>query len=395
MASIGRSTVRRCSELPFVFVAVDQSSLSVVDHAQTKGFGHVGPHGQARGLQAMTSFAVGEDGGALGLVAQKWWSRPDKRSPTYSSDRRPPEERESGLWQSAMAESQRTFESVDSSCEQWFQLDRGADAGHVLLNAHESNILMTVRSAYDRCLAGEGRRLWPTVKSGKVRGRLRLQLARGRAKRQGRSRRKVIALSVRFQPVVLLIRDVVHREPTELPMMAVHVDERRPERGVERIEWLLLTTAPVRGLSDAMKVVEGYTYRWRVEELHRTWKTGRCNVESSQLRSPSAFRRWATLLAAVAARIERLKHLARNEPDSPALDELSRDEIDAAILVSKTKKWRRGDRLTIAQAVNLIASVGGYTGKSSGGPPGSITIGRGLETVGNVALGLRAARSDQ
>ena len=36
---------------------------------------------------------------------------------------------------------------------------------------------------------------------------------------------------------------------------------------------------------------------------------------------------------------------------------------------------------TIAQAVRWIADLGGYTGKSSGGPPGSTTIGRGLERL--------------
>ncbi len=36
---------------------------------------------------------------------------------------------------------------------------------------------------------------------------------------------------------------------------------------------------------------------------------------------------------------------------------------------------------SIAQAVRWIADLGGYTGKSSGGPPGSTTIGRGLERL--------------
>ena len=49
---------------------------------------------------------------------------------------------------------------------------------------------------------------------------------------------------------------------------------------------------------------------------------------------------------------------------------------------------------TIAQAVRWIADLGGYTGKSSGGPPGSITIGRGLERLRygvKAVLAMRAA----
>ena len=124
-----------------------------------------------------------------------------------------------------------------------------------------------------------------------------------------------------------------------------------------------------------------YTQRWRVEDFHRAWKSGACDVESSQLRSPGAFCRWATILAAVATRIEQLKHLSRTTPDVPAIDHLTRIEQDAAIVLSETRKFKPGDELTLRQAVELIAQAGGYTGKSSGGPPGTITLTRGMHDV--------------
>ena len=52
-------------------------------------------------------------------------------------------------------------------------------------------------------------------------------------------------------------------------MVAIHVREKRPPQGVERIEWLLLTTAPVESFEQALIVVNGYTQRWRVEDFHR------------------------------------------------------------------------------------------------------------------------------
>jgi hypothetical protein len=45
---------------------------------------------------------------------------------------------------------------------------------------------------------------------------------------------------------------------------------------------------------------------------------------------------------------------------------------------------------TIRQATLWIAELGGYTGKSSGGPPGAITIGRGFEFVAGAAAMLEA-----
>ena len=107
-----------------------------------------------------------------------------------------------------------------------------------------------------------------------------------------------------------------------------------------------------------------------------------CKVEKSQL-DVLPFKLWATVLASVAMRIERLKYLARNQPEEPATIELCENEIQA-IVVLKDKKPRDYDPEkvpTIAQAVRWIAELGGYTGKQSGGPPGTIVIGRGLRDV--------------
>lgn len=95
---------------------------------------------------------------------------------------------------------------------------------------------------------------------------------------------------------------------------------------------------------------------------------------------------WASILAAVAARAERLRHLARERPDDDASTELPNVEVEA-LLFLKTRQKKRTEvvpesgPITIGQAVRYIADLGGYTGKSSGGPPRATTIGRGLERL--------------
>jgi hypothetical protein len=148
---------------------------------------------------------------------------------------------------------------------------------------------------------------------------------------------------------------------------------------------MLLTNATVRTFKQAKKIVFGYCQRWRVEDFHKSWKTGCCNVEQTQLGHMTHVLRWATMLATIAMRVERLKHLARSQPDLPASTELSDIEIEA-LRAAKTRIKKRTETIsdempTIAQAVRWIADLGGYTGKSSGGPPGSITIARGLELL--------------
>jgi hypothetical protein len=95
-------------------------------------------------------------------------------------------------------------------------------------------------------------------------------------------------------------------------------------------------------------------------------------------------------MVAVAARIERLKVLARTEPQLPATCELTPYEIKALVLVRRRTKKRTdpmpGEKPTIAEAVRWLADIGGYTGpKVSGGPPGAVTIRRGLDYVRPVA----------
>jgi len=152
---------------------------------------------------------------------------------------------------------------------------------------------------------------------------------------------------------------------------------------------VLLTNHPVDDCAQACLVVQGYEHRWTIEDVHKTWKSGGCQVEQSQLHTAAAAMKWSTLLFAVAVRTERIKHLSRTCPDLPASVELSPYEIQAVLLLKRDQKARTEvvpDTMpTIGQAARWIADIGGYTGKSSGGPFGSITLGRGLVEVLGVA----------
>lgn len=409
VAALGRSshdaTLRRCASERVVFVAVDQCSLGLTDRLGKKDFGPVGTKAEAqtRGIQAMTALAIGESGRVLGVCGQRWWRRRDEKSPRFGQDRRPMRERESSLWADVIDDVEDRVLKTRSSVKPWYQLDRGGDAGPTLLKAVQEQLYLTVRAAYDRTLASDEDdfvRLRAAVASEKPIAHFAHYLRPAAAQRAGHSPLRPRHLQVRVRPVSLAVTDYVpgkkrgDRRQT-VDCWAVSLREISPPPGVRRLDWLLLTTYPVRTLHDALKVAWGYCLRWRIEEFHKTWKSGACHLERSQLRSCATFQRWATLLAAVAARIERLKQAARQQPDSPALDYASRDEVDGAIVLTERCKWKLGQPLTIEQFVLLVANIGGYTGRSSGGPPGSIVIARGLDRVTAAAAGLAAARGAQ
>ena len=274
----------------------------------------------------------------------------------------------------------------------WFQLDREGDAWPTLIDAARDGHWFTIRSGRNRRVRITGRR----------KSKLRAVLARQpiavtttlEVRAAPNRKARTANLVVRACTVTLDARDKSTDRRFPITVNAVQIREQGTPRGQSPIEWTLLTNHPIETSRDLLDVIDGYAMRWRIEELHRTWKSGACQTEDSQLRSASAVIKWATILIAVAVRIERIKQLAREQPDRPATVEFSPVEIRAAALLrfGKAGEAQLRDRVPTIQEVTLwIAKVGGYTGAtSSGGPPGSVTIARGLKDVRAAAKALDA-----
>lgn len=385
------STVRRCTEESFVYVSVDGTSLTLTDRVGNKGFGGVGSWSMGnRGIHVMTALAIGEDGCPLGVCGQRMWVRQSRSRHANARRSGDLEERETRYWLELLSEAHARFAEAAPDCKPWFQLDRGADCWPVLALARRSGLLLTVRATHDRRIDGNVDSLWSVAERSAIKGYLEIDVpARpARRKRQRKAGRRVYWMSpprcarkakvaVRAATVPLLLT-TDKGQSFSVGFNVVLVREVGAAR--EGLEWLLLTTHPVQTRTQALAVVKGYKHRWRIEELHRTWKRGLCRVEDTQLRSREAVFKWATLLAAVASRAMRLTYLAREKPDLPATEELSRIELRALIALRLPKAVALGDVPTLREAVRWLADLGGYTGPWNG-PPGPTVIGRGLRHV--------------
>ncbi len=376
-----RAAFRR-AQGPLVVVATDGSSLNVAAarHKRlARGFGPVGTaRSKARGLEVVSALVLSDKGVPLGMGGQRYWARKGVRN--KSADRRPLEDKETRHTLEVFEQVLEARQGANYQGRVWFQHDRAGDNRDVLHWAVMAQAWVTVRAAQDRSVQWpqEGL-LWEVVGAQQPLGTYSLKVPQG----PERSARKAL-LQVRAQSVVLPLAHHWTKKQLPVEVFAVHAVEISPvPQGEERIEWMLLTTCPVRGFAGARRVLRAYALRWRLEEVHKCWKSN-CQVEKSNLREARHFAKWATLLFCVAVRIERLKRLARESPELPADVELSRWEIRGLQLRYDTQGLRRDDTPTIAQAVLWIARLGGYS-KSSGGPPGSITLGRGLKTLAIIA----------
>jgi hypothetical protein len=420
----GCACARRSAGYPFVVMPVDGSSATLAD--PIGALGAVGTHAAGmRGVKVISAIALSPAGEPLGLAAQEMWVRPTKpkaktktkrrrvrgktqpkakqharakrlaREKARSRARRPVRQKETQHWLDVIHAAKCRFEEQAPATKCWFQIDREADAWPILeLLAHERpEDLFTVRASWNRRVTladGSVGYLRSVVESQEALGGFEIDVPAGKQRTARRAH-----LEIRVAKVTLDLCDKRTDKHFPLEVSAVWVSEvGTAPRGDKPVDWLLLTNHPSNTLEQARLVVDSYTQRWSVEEVHKTWKSGGCRIEDSQLHTPQAVMKWATMLFSVAVRVERIKHLARTSPDLPASVELSPHEIQALILLKRKYKKRTEtipDTMpTIAQAARWIADLGGYTGKSSGGPFGSITLGRGLTKVTTVASALES-----
>jgi hypothetical protein len=392
-ASMAAACVERSEGAPWVFVPIDGSSIQVVDRGKKTNLGLVGTYtNNSRGLQVVTALAVSAQGTPLGICGQTWWARSPKRRKRGPSTYRPVEERESRHVVQTIRDVQQRYAQTD--CVPWVVVDRGGDATVILDELVRGAGRFTVRASWNRRVMGGPSPMYLRETLAKKRIQLfyEVDVPAGHKRPARRAR-----MAVRVARVELNFGHDWRARRSNPTVNVVWTREINPPRGQKALDWMLYTNAPIETADNLRLVVRSYTMRWRIEDFHKTWKSGHCRVEETQLRSAAAVQLWATLLAAVSARIERLRHLARNEPDSPATVELTDVEIEALKILKGAQKKRTevvGPGIpTIGQAVRWIADLGGYTGKSSGGPPGATTIGRGLDDLALPALLLQQLRA--
>lgn len=393
---LAATTARESAGEAYVFVPVDGSSVTLVDRVGNKGFGSIGRHDlPTRGLKVITALAVRATGVPIGVASLQWWARGGRRAKRTRLWRG--DQTEMGRWRDAIDGIEAAFGQNAPDVRRWYVLDREGDESSLLGKLSTLGAHFTIRSRHDRLVQRANGRRAKVASIARRARRVGSYLVDVPAGPKRRARQAIV--EVRAERVTLLLRDYEHKyRPIPLSVTVLLARERKAPRGEKRLEWRLLTDQRVSCRSEALRVVRSYCTRWRIEEFHKTWKSGACGIEETLLRARANVIRWATVLAAVAARTERLKYLARHEPDAPATVELTPLEIKALIAAKREIKSR--DEVvpdgvpTIRQAVLWIAELGSWD-RYSKKEPGSIVIARGLARFEMWAAGWHAAHEYQ
>jgi hypothetical protein len=381
-----RATVERAREYELVLLLQDTSSAEFSTRPGIEGLGPLEKKG-LRGMFMHTGLLVAPQGLPLGILEQQVWARDEEETgKRHTRRQRPIEEKESFRWLEMVdaAESQ-----LPEELEVWVVGDREADIYELFAMERRARTHLVVRATHDRCVESElGTHLLEAVKHSPVLGEMEVSVPRSRKRQARTAKLQVQACILKLHPPQHL-KDRKSFSPVTVSVVRVLEKETTPE-GEEPIEWILFTTWPVRTLEQAVKIVEAYAQRWKVERYHYVLKSG-CGVEDLQLESAERIERALAIYNVVAWRLLYMTYVARIKPDLPCTAVLEEEEWRMLSAVSQ-KKPPSEEPPTVREAVRMIAQLGGFLGRKGDGEPGVKTIWSGFRRLMDFVYALQVLR---
>ena len=328
---------------------------------------------KAKGLNLHTTIVINEQEVVLGAVQQTCWGRnPEDYGSRAERHEKPIEEKESYRWIESL---QITQEALPDDAQGIFIGDRGSDIYDLFLVPRKSNTHMLIRAAHNRSLDNQEGKLFNVVQAIPSTGTMQVKVCRTDTRKE-----RIAHLEIRYKTVTLN----PPRYRKELPSIQLNavvateiVDDPNTQ---DQINWRILTTLPINSLQEAQYIVSTYAKRWIIERFHYTLKEG-CKVEELQLEEAERISKAVAIYTIVACRLMYITYFARVEPDKSCEVILEEDEWKA--LYCYAKKTPRPPRQppTIAEAVFMIATLGGFLGRKSDADPGVKVIWRGIRVL--------------
>jgi transposase-like protein/DDE family transposase len=179
-------------------------------------------------------------------------------------------------------------------------------------------------------------------------------------------------------------KHVSNEFPKLLPINVVYVKEINPPLDCDAVEWILLTSEDITTEQDILRVVDIYRKRWMIEEYFKGLKTG-CSFEERQLESYVTLQRCLEMLIPLAWLMLDARYTSRQNPDTPA------ENMIPPQFLLVLREHRRKPLKTANAALWEIAGMGGHI--KNNGPPGWLTIWRGLRELAVMVKGYEIAKS--
>ena len=362
----------------------DSTEMNYYSHRnrlkEDSGFGRLDSPKYALGFKMHSTLLVDANQGTLlGFSDIQLWHRPldmaNRRERGYT--KLPIEKKESYKWISASTKSKQRLSKADMIT---FIEDREGDIYEQLSSIQEKNIHYVIRSKSNRNTTGE-QKAWDKLSSQPSLGSFTIELPTDHRKKRMHQK---VTLNVRYAPIILTRGHHIKNAAAYPPDVSINIVEAYDEAG-SGINWKLLTTHPIANFEDAYQIVQWYSQRWLIEQMHRLLKHKGFQIEDSELESGWAIRKLCIMMLNALLRVIQM-NLAYNEPEGgqPIEEVFTEPEIECMQHINKKlqgktiKLQNHNNPKNLKWATWIIARLGGWKGYQSQGPPGIIVLKRGL-----------------
>jgi len=365
---------------PLVLIVHDTTELDFSSHAKLTGTGQIGnEHG--KGFLQHNSLAIlPEPRQVLGLAYQQLIARqpaPEGENTTQRKKRA----RESQLWQEgfrapgAPPPGSVWVDVGDRGSDDYEAMRASREVGHEFLFRVAQNRIVFVSSAHDKqdYLLDYARSLTSV-------GQDVVDIP-GRGGRPQRT----ATVHMASAPVWIPAPAGTPQRGSQ-PIIAtwvIRIWEADPPAGVEAIEWILVCSMVSQTLAELKERRDWYCCRWLAEVYHDIEKNG-CSEEDRRFETAERMAACLAVLAVVAVRVFQLRCALNHQPNEPAQQVATADEIKLmrAFLKHKSKG------MTVREFVRGVARLGGFLGRKCDGEPGVRALWQGYQRLQDMLQGI-------
>lgn len=382
------ATKERIKKEAIILLPQDTTELDYSSKKQTKGLGKLNYENQL-GMHLHATIAVTPDRVCLGVVHAEVLTREklggNKRS------KLPIEEKESMRW----INSYRVAQEIAKSCPDTKVIsmaDREGDIYDIFVESQEEEEFnkaeWIIRAGQNRRLLEEDnkkrhKKLFKKIEEAPVIGVIEFNLSKTKDNNIRKVKQEIRALAV---PLKAPRR--IGKEPQDVTVNVVFAKEVNAPRGVEPIEWVILTSLPIVTKEEALQVVEWYLCRWQIEIFFKILKVG-CDVEELQLKTIDRIKPCLGLYMIITWRILYIMMLGRSCPDILCSAVFEDEEWQAAyIVVNRRTPPKVPPRLD--KMIRMVASLGGFLNRKCDGDPGPQSIWIGMQRNRDFVIAMEA-----
>ncbi len=162
------------------------------------------------------------------------------------------------------------------------------------------------------------------------------------------------------------------------------------------VDWKLLTTHKIDNYQEALTIVEWYSARWYIEQLFRILKKQGFGIEETELENGWAIRKLVIMQMTALLKILQM-NIAYADPEEgqPIEDVFDKEQIEILKLMN-TKLQGKSVKLQnhhnpkrTKWAAWVVGRIGGWKGYDSQGPPGVVSLKRGLDRLSYIIEGTK------